>query len=347
MNTATIINWVIALAPVLLLLGAFQWLDVFHLMSRSELARLLGLGVLASAIAYPISGVFLDALPLGFSTYSRFAAPWIEEGLKGTMIVWLFFRNRIGYKIDAALSGFAIGAGFSVIENMIYLTRFPGLSAGVWLVRGLGTAVMHGGTVAVLATLSHEMSERWTRDRAGAWRLHPFAFLPGYLVAVAIHTVFNQFPDQPLIAMMLTILLVPAALIAIFTIGGSEARDWLTAESDHHRADFSALCAGEIPDTESGHAIAALAADSAQPAVLDYWRMMSELVLSAERCMLERTADQSLDRDAHADRGRFERLAELESVMDRPTLAALKRLLPFSRNDLWEVNELREQLRRS
>ena len=37
------------------------------------LFRSLALGGVTAAVAYPVSGVFLDQLPLGYSTYSRFA----------------------------------------------------------------------------------------------------------------------------------------------------------------------------------------------------------------------------------------------------------------------------------
>ena len=123
-----------------------------------------GCGALAS---WPISGRFLDTLPIGFNIYSRFVAPWIEEAIKAVIMIGLFRFNRIGYKLDAVISGFAIGAGFSVVENIIYLIRFPDYGAGTWLVRGLGTAVMHGTTLAILAAIAHEFAERETREAAG------------------------------------------------------------------------------------------------------------------------------------------------------------------------------------
>src|SRR6478735_1834875 len=97
MNLFQFVDWSVALLPVLVMLG------------------LLGLGLLTAVVTYPISGTFLDALPLGFSNYSRFVAPWIEELVKGLAVVGLFWFNRIGYKLDAVISGFAIGAGFSVV----------------------------------------------------------------------------------------------------------------------------------------------------------------------------------------------------------------------------------------
>ncbi len=350
MISAEAVNWAIALLPVLLLLGAFAWLDVFHLMSPGELLRLLSLGALACVLVYPIAGRLIDTLPLGFSGYSRFVAPWLEEAMKGAMLVYLVVRNRIGYKIDAALSGFAIGAGFSLVENIIYLMRFPHLDAGVWLVRGLGTAVMHGGTVAILASLSHELIERDLLGRAGSWRLHPARFLPGYLIAVAAHTGFNQFPDRPLIAMLLSILLVPSALVAIFSRGTGEARNWLTTQHTQHRADLETLRSGILPETESGRLIGDFAVQVDDPAIagtiLRYWALLAEIVTNAERAMIERAAGHRLDRDREADRERLAELATLEHRLGRPILTRLERLLPFSRNDLWEVAELREQLHR-
>ena len=108
---------------ILVLLGVFIWLDAFKLMSFGEILLLLVLGGIAALVAWPIAGRFLDTLPIGFSNYSRFVAPWIEEAIKAAIMIILFRMNRIGYKLDAVISGFAIGAGFTVVENINYLVR--------------------------------------------------------------------------------------------------------------------------------------------------------------------------------------------------------------------------------
>src|SRR5215217_8904674 len=158
-------HWGLALVPVLVLLAIFVWLDAFALMSFREILILLLLGGIGALAAYPVSGRLLDTLPIGFSHYSRFVAPWIEEAIKAAIVVLLFRLNRIGYKLDAVISGFAVGAGFSVVENIFYLIIFPEYGAGTWLVRGLGTAVMHGTTLAILAAIAHEFAERETREK--------------------------------------------------------------------------------------------------------------------------------------------------------------------------------------
>src|SRR6476659_7255764 len=194
------LHWGVALIPVIVLLAMFVWLDAFKLMNLKEVSVLLTLGALSALAAWPVSGGLLDTLPIGFNSYSRFVAPWIEEAIKAVIMIGLFGFNRIGYKLDAVISGFAIGAGFSVIENIIYLTIYPDYGAGTWLVRGLGTAVMHGTTLAILATVAHELAERETRGAAADFNFRPWWFMPGFLAAVAIHTVFNQFPDRPMLA---------------------------------------------------------------------------------------------------------------------------------------------------
>src|SRR5205085_10453483 len=233
-------HWGLALIPVLVLLAIFTWLDAFKLMSLKEILLLLVLGGIAAVAVYPISGRLIDTLPIGFSNYSRFVAPWIEEAFKAASIILLFGFNRIGYKLDAVISGFAIGAGFSVVENIIYLSIYPDYGAGTWLVRGLGTAVMHGTTLALLAAIAHELAERENRESAGEFNFNLLWFLPGYLVAVAIHTAFNHFPDRPLLAMMGAAILAPLAIIAIFHFGTAEAEGWLAAESAEHQKQLDA-----------------------------------------------------------------------------------------------------------
>src|SRR5512138_3012965 len=107
MMSFELVDWVVALVPVLLMAAMFAWLDVFKLMSPWEMIACLLLGTVAALIAWPISGRMLDTLPIGYSFYSRIVAPWIEEALKGIALAMLFMANRIGFKLDAVICGFA------------------------------------------------------------------------------------------------------------------------------------------------------------------------------------------------------------------------------------------------
>ena len=97
----------IALAPALLLLFALDRLDAFGFVSDRELFRLMLGGAGLSIIAYFLNGRSLNALPIAFTDYSRYAAPFLEEGLKAALLAVLFLRNRIGFRVDAAIAGAA------------------------------------------------------------------------------------------------------------------------------------------------------------------------------------------------------------------------------------------------
>src|SRR4051794_2446474 len=340
-------HWGLAIFPVLVLLGTFVWLDAFKLMNFREIVVLLLLGGVGALAAWPLAGRMLDALPIGFSIYSRFVAPWIEEAIKAGIIIILFRLNRIGYKLDAVISGFAIGAGFSVVENIFYLVRFPDYGTGTWLVRGLGTAVMHGTTLAILAATAHEFAERETREASGDFDFRLWWFLPGYLVAVALHTAFNQFPDRPMVAMMGAAVFAPIALMAILNFGTNEAQQWLASECAEHRVQLEVLRSGQWPDDPAGRKIAALAERSGPEQaqrIRRFWELQAYLVAEAEETMMEEAAG-----DAEFDKGRvaaaFKELRGLRQALGRTTYSELKRLLPFSRNDEWEVAELQQRIR--
>jgi RsiW-degrading membrane proteinase PrsW (M82 family) len=345
MEMGEVIDWSLALVPVLMLTAVFIWLDVFKLVSLRETVGLLLLGGVAAIAAYPVSGVFLDTLPIGFSAYSRFAAPWIEEALKAIVIIGLFRFNRVGLSLDAVIMGFAVGAGFSVVENIFYLVRFPELDAPVWLVRGIGTAVMHGTAAAIMAVVAQALAARELHHDAQDFHFRLWWFAPGYLIAVAIHTAFNQFPSQPMLAMLITALLAPLTLMIILRFGTSKARTWLAEEEGAHRALLKTLEAGAFPDKPGWRRIDELVGRSdPQTGILirEYVNVLTRLVLTEEGILLRQSEDtHRVKTDAAALFGRFK---ELRRALGPATIHALTSLLPFSRSDYWEVWELHHHL---
>jgi len=131
-------------------------------------------GILERLLFSPLLIVFLMATAL--------EAPIPEEFAKA-LGVTLFGRKRITTERQALMIGLASGAGFAILENMLYeglYAQYSGWSwGGVTLLRGLG-AVMHPVCTALVAL-------GWFRAREGHWG----QLLKAYLAAVGLHTLWN------------------------------------------------------------------------------------------------------------------------------------------------------------
>ena len=62
-------------------------------------------------------------------------------------------QRRLGFLVDAALVGFAVGTGFALVENLEYLRWSRNERFVLWLVRGFGPAILHGAMTALFAIL--------------------------------------------------------------------------------------------------------------------------------------------------------------------------------------------------
>ena len=110
-----------------------------------------------------------------------------------------------------------------------------------------------------------------------------------------------------------------------------------------------ALRAAALAPAAALRGLARLAAacgdDEAAKRVRRYWEVQAWLVVEAEEAMMEEAVGDA-EFDAEMVRAAFAELDGLKTALGRSTLAALQALLPFSRNDLWEVAELRQRLNR-
>lgn len=345
MDAAILLKALIAIAPVLILLFVFDRLDAFNLISLRDIGLLLAAGGALAALSFVANWRVVDGFPIGLSAFSRYVAPIIEESLKAAPIIAMFAYNRLGFKIDAAIAGFAVGAGFSAIENIWYLVALSDANVSAWLVRGFGTAIMHGGATALFALISHEMTERQAVASAERYRFNPLLFVPGLLVAMVLHSTFNHFPNQPMLIMAATLLLVP--VIIFLTLNNSEhaTNRWLAADEAAHRQALEDIRAGRFAETPAGQAVHAFTS-KLPPAraseALAYVELKTELVLRAEELLLaaQRTGTSEV---GEAEREKFARLAALERSLGRAIVAAIDPRLGFTRNDLWELGRLRER----
>jgi RsiW-degrading membrane proteinase PrsW (M82 family) len=338
------IKALIALAPVVVCLVAFERLDAFKLVSFRDIVLLLGAGGALAAVSYYANGGVMDRFPiiLSFRNYSQFVAPFVEECLKCLPIILLFALNRVGYMIDAAISGFAVGAGFALVENMFYLHQFAGGNLGVWMVRGLGTGIMHGGASAIFAVLTMVMYAPRLRASVDRFRWNPLLFMPGLAGAIVLHGAFNHFSDAPAVAMAVVLGAVPLSLFFIFALGETYAHRWLAHDHESHTKLLYDIETGVFEESDAGRALAGLSSRLDQPAAEDlhhYVRTNVELVVKAENTLLALEEHEKVALGA-AIREQFHRLHLLERRLGHALVMAVRQHLKFSRDDLWKMHEL-------
>ena len=151
---------VVGLLPVLTFLAALLYLDSYQLVKLRTVIAVVVCGAVAAAFCYIANAYLLGRLAIDFVTFTRYVGPITEELLKSLIIVVLIRSHRIGFLIDAAILGFAVGTGFATVENLYYLERVRDAGMGTWIVRGFGTALMHGGCTAIFAMMSVALLEQ-------------------------------------------------------------------------------------------------------------------------------------------------------------------------------------------
>ena len=183
----------VGLLPVLSFLAVLLALDSYKLVRLRVVMGAVAAGAIVALAGYFVNGRILEWVALDFHAFTRYVSPATEELLKALVIVALVRAHRVGFLVDAAIFGFAVGAGFAAVENLHYLRAFPEAGMGTWVVRGFGTALMHGGATAIFGVMGLAMT-----DRARGAGLA--AFLPGLAVAVVLHSAFNHLLQSPKMA---------------------------------------------------------------------------------------------------------------------------------------------------
>jgi len=331
MTSAFLVHGLLALLPVFCFLAALLYLDSYRLVGVRLVSAVIAAGGLVAVACYWLNGWLAGALDIEFTTYSRFVAPFVEESLKGAVILVLVRMSRIGFLVDAAIFGFAIGAGFAVIENIVFLRLLPDTATGIWIVRGFGTAIMHGGTTAIFAIAGHALT---SRRREGGWA----AWLPGLVMAIVVHSVFNHFFFSPIINTFAVLVCLPMIMAIVFQQGEKSVEEWLDVGFDADTELLELINSGQLSASPVGEYLHTLKKRFEGPIVADllcYLRIHVELALRAKGILMMRESGFQMEVDEET-RAKLEEMRFLENSIGRTGKLALKPFLQVSRKDLWQ-----------
>ena len=331
MTTDVLMRAPIALLPVLLFLAGLVQLDGYKLVRMRMMIALVATGALAAGLSYVLNNLAFAHFHGSFVTYSRYVSPWIEESLKAALLVFLIRTRRVGLPVDAGI------AGFAVVENLYYLAARPHTVLAVQVIRGFGTAIMHGGTAAILAMISNTLYER--RPSGG---LH--LLLPGLLAAVALHTGYNYLLVRPALATLATLLVLPFVIYLVFDHSERILRKWIEVDLDSDVKRLEAISTGRFLDSPSGRYLRALRDRFKGEQLADmlcYLRVHGELAVRAKGVLLLREAgmpDLPIDTETGA---RLAELGQLERAIGKTGMLALRPLMMATGKEIWQLTLLR------
>ena len=327
----------VSVLPVFLFLGALVLIDSYKLVALRAVLLAVMAGIVAGVASYAVNVWLLPALAMDLLTYSRYVAPIVEETLKATYVIYLMSRSKVGFVVDAAIFGFGIGTGFAFLENLYFLTLNPEAHIWTWFIRGFGTAVMHGGTTAIFA-----MVGRTLHNRAEGFRLA--LMLPGLVAAIVLHSLYNHFLLQPLLATGLIVLVFPYLSFAIFQQSERDTRAWLGSGFDTDQELLKAVRSGQVAATPVGKYLGTLRRQFPPEAIVDMMcllRLRAELGIRAKGVLMAREAGFEAAPDP-ALPSKFEELRYLEQSIGKTGMRALQPFIYTTTQDLWQLNMLDE-----
>jgi RsiW-degrading membrane proteinase PrsW (M82 family) len=322
----------ISLIPVLAFLGVLVLLDSFNLVGLRFVIFVILTGCLGALASLLLNRWGLASFPAHATFFYRYVAPVIEEVAKAGFLIYLIRKKRIGFMVDAAIIGFAIGAGFALTENIYYLHSLEDHDLFLWMIRGFGTAVMHGGTTAIFGVLSKSLSDR--RGTEGV-----AVFLPGLLTAIAVHSLFNHFILPPVANTVVQLIALPALAAVIFARSEKALRDWLEVGLDSDVSVLEDIATGSLSDTHTGKYLNSLRTRFPGGVVADMLcllRIHLELAVRAKGLLLMREAGFSVPIDLET-RERLDEMRFLERSIGATGRLAMSPVLHTSGRDRWQL----------
>jgi len=326
--------------PVLVFLGALLHFDSFKLVRFPIVLFTLIAGGIAAIAGYFINSYVMSGLEIAHLDFAHFGAPLIEESLKAIVVIALIQTNRIGFTFDAAILGFAAGTGFALVENFYYLNIAYDNHLAVWVIRGFGTAIMHGGATAIFAMMGHILSLNPKNPRT-------VRYLPGLAIAVALHTAFNYFLGYPIMSTIVMMLMLPTTMAITLKRDQKSIHHWLEIDFSQHKKLLTQIRAGDYEKSEAGRFLAKLHKRFDRLVVdkmVYYIELHTELILAAEEVLEAHEKGEKISVSAET-KEKLVLLHEVEQEIGKTGLLALRPHLHFNRHEFWEIYMLEKEAR--
>ena len=339
----------ISILPVIIFLGLLIYMDSFKLVKISLVVQTIIAGIVAAIVSYFINTYLLSGSPVELTTYTMYISPIVEEALKAIFVIYILAKGKVGFMVDAAIYGFAIGTGFALVENIYYLSALNEPNLLIWFIRGFGTAVMHGGTVAIFAIITKNIMDR--KNEFKLYQIIPgflFAILynlfPGLVFAYGIHSFFNHFVLSPIILTLLQLIVLPLIIAYVFYRSENILKEWMETAMDTDVELLEQINEGKLSSTHVGVYLSSLEKSFAGPVIADmlcYIKNHIELSIQAKGILLMKQAGIPIVFDSEI-KEKLNEIKYLEKSIGLTGKRAISPMLPNSTRDLWQIYMLKK-----
>jgi len=324
--------------PVLTFAAILFAFDNFRLVKPRLVLDALLAGAAAGLLCLLLNRWLLARTGLSAAAYARTLAPVVEETAKAAYLFLLLRRRRLGFLVDATIVGFAIGAGFALVENVYFLHSLRDHAPLLWLIRGFGTAVMHGGTVALVGIAAKSRSERRQRERA-------VDILPGLAAAVLIHSLFNLFSLRgQFLASIVFLVGLPLTILIVYQRSERSLRQWLETGFGSDLELLEMIRTGTVLQSNIGRYLQSLKERLPGYVLVDMLcllRLHVELSIKAKAVLMLQELEFPVPADPEVS-GKFREMESLRKGIGPLGRRLLAPLLHASARELWQLHMLRD-----
>ena len=278
----------VSVIPLLLYLLVLKSLDSFRIVHWRWLVVCMAVGCGSCLVAWAFS-------EMSAALSVPFYAPLIEEILKALVALCAMRLFRIVFFAEALCYGAAIGAGFSLFENIIYIYFSPDMLFATALFRGLGTSMLHIGCSSLFLVL-------WLLANNNSWK---YAFrLWGILPCILIHALYNLHHFQPLVQMAAVVVIFLVIFLCVSNYNEKCIGKWLDLSMMYDIDLLSAIKDGTLPDTKAGQYLMSVKEQFDPYVFLDmicYVQLYLELTITCKSRMMLRESG-LLDAESEDDK---------------------------------------------
>lgn len=276
----------ISFIPILLYLIILKSLDSFKLVRWKNLSLCILFGILSCAVAYGINQLSIE---INIPYYS----PLMEEIIKALAALLLMRMFKIVFFAEALCYGAAIGGGFALLENLIYITFNPAMFPATAIFRGLVTSMLHIGCTALFLTLFLQTKDKLDVNKSSHTPIQVTKQIATIFPSIIIHSLYNLQLFSPLVLLLLVISIFLIIFLFINNYNEKRIDSWLDRSLMYDSQLLAAIYKGKLTDTNTGKYLLSVKKQFDAEVFLDmicYIQVYLELTISAKSQIMLREA---------------------------------------------------------